>query len=87
MDGIHVLNILFDGVGIIKTEVADTMVTLGNTKVHTDGFDVSDMQVAVGFGRETGLNTSAVLALGKVFLYDLLNEIETSFFCFHTLLN
>ena len=47
--------------------------------------DTTDMQVAVGFGRETRLNTSVVLAFTQVFLYDLLNKIETFFLLFHVI--
>ena len=85
LDRIYIFHVLFDGVGIIETEVADAVVTLCNTKVHTDGLDVSDMEVSVGFGRETRLYASVVLALCEVFLYNLLNKIEASFF-FHSYL-
>ena len=41
------------------------------------------MQVAVRFGRETGLDTAVVLTFRKIFFYDLLNKIETFFLLFH----
>ena len=44
------------------------------------------MQVAVRLWRKTSLYTSVVNALSEVFLYDLLNKIETFLFfnfCFH----
>ena len=79
-DGLYVLGVLFGRVGVVKTEVTNAVVFLGDTEVHTDGFDMPDMQVTVRLRRETGLNTSAVHSLREVFFYDLLNEIERFFF-------
>jgi hypothetical protein len=35
------------------------------------------MEVAIGLGREAGLDTSIILPLAKVSLDDLLDEVET----------
>ena len=80
LDGLYILGVLFGRVGVVETEVTNTVVFLGDTEVHTDGFDVADMQVTVRLRRETGLDTSAVHSLREVFLSDLLNEIERFFF-------
>ena len=71
----------FGRVGVVEAEVADAVVFLGDAEVHADGFDVSDMEVSVRLRRETGLNTSVVHSLCEVFFHDLLNKIETTFFC------
>ena len=42
---------------------------------------MSDMQVAVGLGRETCLQASSVLPLGQVTFNLLFNEIEALLFC------
>ena len=80
LDGIDVFYIFFNRVGVIETQVANTIVLLGDTEVHADGFDVADMQVTIRLRRETCLNTSVVHALSEVFLDDLLNEVERFFF-------
>ena len=43
------------------------------------------MEVAVGFGWETGLYSSAVLSLGEVFLYHLFYETQTAFLAIRVL--
>ena len=78
LDSLYVFRVLFGRVGVVETEVAHAVVFLGDTEVHTDGFDMADMQVAVRLGRETGLDTSVVHSLREVFFYNLLNEIETT---------
>ena len=83
LDGLYVFGILLGRVRVVKTEVTNTIVFLGNTEVHTYRLDVSDMQVSVRLRRETRLNTSTVHSLCKVFLYYLLNKIETFFLNFH----
>ncbi len=83
LDGLYVFGILLGRVRVVKTEVTNTVVFLGNTEVHTYRLDVSDMQVSVRLRRETRLNTSTVHSLCKVFLYYLLNKIETFFLNFH----
>jgi hypothetical protein len=41
---------------------------------------VANVQVAVGFGRKTGLNLASVFAFGQIVFYLLLNEVEALFF-------
>ena len=60
LDGLYIFRVLFSRVGIVKTQVADTVVFLSDTEVHTDSFDVTDMQIAVRFRRKTCLNTSVI---------------------------
>ncbi len=56
LNGIHVFGIFLCGVGIIHTEVADTAVFFGCAKVYAKSFAVTDVKVAVGFGRKTGMH-------------------------------
>ena len=83
LDGIYVLRVLLGRVGVIKTEVTYAVVLLGDAEVHTYSLDVTDMQVAVRFGRETRLNTTVVHSLCEVFFYNLLNKIEAPILLFH----
>ena len=82
-DGLYILRVFFGRVGVVKTKVTNAVVFLGDSEVHTDRLDVTDMQVTVRLRRETGLNTSVIHALCEVFFYDLLNKIETFFLLFH----
>ena len=83
-DGFYVLGVLFSRVGVVETQVTHAVVFLGDTEVHADSFDMADVQVAIRLRRETCLNTSVVDSLSEVFFYDLLDEIERSFFfAFH----
>ncbi len=55
-DGVDVFVVFFFRVGVVETQVAQTVVNIRQTEVQADGFGVSDMQIAVGFGRKTGLD-------------------------------
>ena len=55
-DGVDLFVVFFFGVGIVETQVAQAVVNIRQTEVQADGFGMADMQVAVGFGRETGLD-------------------------------
>ena len=59
--GIYIFHILFDGVGVVESQVAYAIVFLRNTKVHADGFHVTDMQVTIWLRRKTCLYASVVL--------------------------
>ena len=80
LDGIHVLHILLDRVGVIEAEVAETVIFLCNSEIETDGLGVSDVQVAVRFRRETGMHFRSVFAVGQVFLNDFFNKIHSGLF-------
>ena len=55
-DGVDVFVVFFFGVGIVKTQVAQTIINISQTEVQADGFGVADVQVAVRLGRKTGLD-------------------------------
>jgi hypothetical protein len=48
-DGVHILHVLFGGVGVVEAQVAGAVVGVGDPEVQADGFGVADVQVAVGF--------------------------------------
>ncbi len=74
LDRVHVLDILLGGVRVVETQVALAAVFLCQAEVDADALGVADMQVAVRFGRETGLY--ARFAFGDGLLDDLLEEID-----------
>ena len=55
-NGVDVFVVFFFGVGVVETQVAQAVVNIRQTEVQADGFGVTDVQVAVGFGREAGLD-------------------------------
>ena len=62
-DVINVLLILFGRVCVIETEIALSVVHLGQHEVKPHGFAVPDVQVAVGLGREAGVDGVSELLL------------------------
>ena len=64
LNGLDVFHVLLCGVCIIKTKVADAAVTLGDAEIHADRLGMANVQIAIGFGRESGLYPSSVLAFG-----------------------
>lgn len=77
-DGIHIFGIFLNGVGIVETEIAGAAEFFSNTEIHADGLGVADMEVAVGLGRETRVEASAVFAGVKVVGHNLLYKIQTA---------
>ena len=82
-DGINVLRVLLGRIGVVETEVTNAVVLFGDAEIHTYRLDVTYMQVAVRFRRETRLYASVVHSLSEVFFNNLLNKIEAAFLLFH----
>ena len=82
LDGLHVLGILLGGVGIVHAEVGDAVEALGGAEVDAQGLAVADVQIAVGLGREAGvdLHALAALALGQVLLDKGFDKVSGGFF-------
>ena len=62
LDGFHILHLLLAGIGVVEAQVAEAPVIGGNPEIDTDGFGMADVQVAVGFGRETGMDAALEFA-------------------------
>ena len=69
---LHILGIFLARIGIVESQVADTVIALSHTKVHANGLGMANMQVAVGLRWETGLDAAVVLAGRKIFFNQLL---------------
>jgi hypothetical protein len=55
------------GIGVVKAQIAFAAKLLGDAEVEADGFGVADVQIAVWFGREAGVNTAVMLAAVHIF--------------------
>ena len=69
LNGIDVFGVFLHGVGVVETQIAQTAVFLGESEIDADGLGMADVQIAVGFGRKTGVHASAEAA-GKIILID-----------------
>ena len=69
------LDVLLVGVGIVKAQVAGTLVVNGDAKIQADRLGVADMQVAVRLRKETYCHTSLVFIFGQVGINNVANEI------------
>ena len=76
-DRIHVFDILLHGVGVVETQIAFASVFLREAEIYADALGVTYVQIAVRFGRETGLNS--FFAFGYRLLDDLLQKVELLF--------
>ncbi len=75
-DGLHVLGLLLDRIGVIEAQVTGTPIFLRKSKIQADRFGVADMQIAVGLGREACLNAAIPLSTLHIIMDDLLNEVS-----------
>ena len=75
-DGFYVLDVLPRGVGVVEAHMAaGAVVLLAHAKVEADGLGVPDVQVSVGFGRETGYHAAIVGSGGLVVVDDGADKI------------
>ena len=78
-DGLDKFRVFLRGVGIVHAQVELAAVLDSGQVVHVDRFCVTDMEVAVGFRRETGDDFTAVLSCCQVFFDDRMNKIHGCF--------
>ena len=83
-NGVYELRFFFGGVGVVEKEIAFACVFFRRTEIDEHTLDMSDMQISVGFGRETRLN-GGNFAIIDVVVDDLFNEIRCFYF-FHNAL-
>src|SRR5438105_2071184 len=55
-DGFDVLDFFLGWIGVVHAQIANPAELAGDAKVQTNGFGMANVQVTVGFGRETGMN-------------------------------
>ena len=74
-DRIHVFHGFLGRVGVVEAQVSCSAEFGRQTKIEANRFGVTDVQVAVRFGREVGDDAAVVLAGGEVRGHDLLDEV------------
>ena len=79
LDSLNEFLILFGGVGVIHSEVAETVIFFSCAEVDFQCLCVSDMKVAVRFRRESCVDLLAVYAAAflELLVNNLLNKILT----------
>ena len=83
-DGIDVLGVLLCGVRVIEAKIAAAAVLLRHAKIDGQSLGVPNVQISVGLGRKTRLDTRFLVA--HILLDGFLNEILNANVFFHTLL-
>ena len=76
-DGVDILDIFLHRIGVVETQVTRSAKFLGNTEVNANSFGMTDVQITVGFGRETGAQPASILSGLQVGFHNLFYEIET----------
>ena len=74
LDRADVLGVFLGRVGVVQAQVALAAEFAGDAEIQADRLGVADVQVAVGFRREAGLD-GRVLAAGEVLANDLPDEV------------
>ena len=81
LDGFHKRHIFLGGVGVIHTKIAQAAVLFRGAEVDHQRLAVTDVQIAVGFGRKAGVDGFG-LSCRDILLNEFMNEV---FGCvFHT---
>ena len=76
LNGTHIFHVFLLWVGVVHTQVAHTAILLGQSEVDGYSLGMTYVQVAVGFGRETCLQPSAVLACLQLGLHYLFHKTD-----------
>ena len=74
-DRVDVFGLLGDGVGVVEAQLAQPAELVGDAKVDADCLGVPDVEIAVGFGREPGLHTTAECTLLDVGAHLIAHEV------------
>ena len=79
LDGVHVFGVFLGGIGVIVTQIGFSAVLLRQAKVEADALGMAQMQIAVGFRRETG-HDGVHFAFGQILFNDFFQKIEFALF-------
>ena len=87
LNGIHVFRVLLGRIGIIKAQIAQAMIILCQAKVQAYRLGMTNMQIAIGLGWETGVNPFGVFTVSLVFLNRILHKVrgDCRVFCHYIL--
>ena len=73
-DAVHILGLFLGGVGIVKAQIGHAAEFFGGLEIREHGLAMADVQVAVGFGRETGVHVLVTATL-QILLYGFPDKI------------
>ena len=79
LDGIYIFRILFGGIGIVVTKVGFAAIFLCETEVEANALGMPQVQVSVGFRRETG-HDRIHFSLGQIPFDNLFQKVQFSLF-------
>ena len=85
LDGLDVLILFLFRIGIVKPQIAATAIAFRDTKIETDRFRMTDMQVAIRLRRKTGSHLAVIFTFCKVTVDDLSDKIAWRFRFAHCL--
>lgn len=74
LDGVDILHVLFDRVGVVEAKVAFAAIFGRHAEVEAYRLGVTDVKIAVRLGRKTRLDSCVAFCDGV--FDDLLDEIE-----------
>ena len=76
-DSVNVLNILLGGVGVVHSQVADSVVFFCGAEVDANRLCVTNVKISVRLGRKTGVNAFSLIsaALGDILVNKIVNEV------------
>lgn len=72
---VYIFLLFFFRIGVVQAQVAYTAIIPCETEVEANAFRMADMQVAVGFGRETGFDAPPPFAAPVVLFNDAADEV------------
>jgi hypothetical protein len=79
-DGVNVLDVFFDRVGVIEAEVALTAVFARDAEIEANRLGVADVEIAVGLRRKARDDLRVPLRR-KVLRHDIPNEVAGRGYC------
>ena len=74
-DALHIFHVFFCGIGVVKAQVASAVIFFFHTEIDAKSLCVSDMQIAVRFGRKTS-DDFVHFAFREVFVYDFFDKVS-----------
>src|SRR5262249_20857939 len=80
-DRFDVFNIFLARIGIIKPKIAESVKFGGKTEIETDGFRMTDMQVAIRLRRKSSVTRAPFLVLLKILESYVSNKMRRRSLC------
>src|SRR5262249_28068918 len=75
-DGFFILYGLFAGIRVVESQVTQALVTVGDSKIQTDRFRMTDMKVSVRLGRKACMDAAVIFIGFNVFRDACSNEVQ-----------